>query len=195
MYQYFNNAYPAWYIEGFAEVVSTAVLSPERIVIGRANPARTRDLLSTTWLPMERVLTTSTSQFRDGREAAMFYAQSWLFAHYLLLTPGANAQFATYVRELRSGRPALEAFQQGFGVTPSEMQATLRRIFARQSQRHRADAAHPRRRATNDRDATPRQFATSDDARDTFGERQHHPGRGQSAAACARSPIRRCCAV
>ena len=126
MYQYFNNAYPAWYIEGFAEVVSTAVLSPERIVIGRANPARTRDLLSTTWLPMDRVLTTSTSQFRDGREAAMFYAQSWLFAHYLLLTPGANAQFATYVRELRSGRPALEAFQRGFGVTPSEMQATLR---------------------------------------------------------------------
>jgi len=126
MYQYFNNAYPAWYIEGFAEVVSTALLSSERIVIGRANPARTRDLQSTTWLSMERLLTTSTSQFRDGREAAMFYAQSWLFAHYLLLTPGANVQFATYVRELRSGRPALEAFQHGFGVTPAEMQTTLR---------------------------------------------------------------------
>ncbi len=126
MYQYFNNAYPAWYIEGFAEVVSTAVLSPERIVIGRANPGRTRDLQSSTWLPMERLLTTSTSQFRDGREAAMFYAQSWLFAHYLLLTPGATAQFQTYVREVRSGRPALEAFQHGFGVTPAEMQTTLR---------------------------------------------------------------------
>jgi hypothetical protein len=129
MYQYFNNAYPAWYIEGFAEVVSTAVLAPGRIVIGRSNDGRVRDLLGSTWLPMERLLTTSTSQIHDGRDMSMFYAQSWLFAHYLLLTPGANTQFATYVRALRSGRPALEAFQEGFGVTSAEMQATLRQYL------------------------------------------------------------------
>lgn len=129
MYQYFNNAYPSWYIEGFAEVVSTAVLGTERIVIGRSNPGRARDLLNNTWLPMDRLLTMTTRQFRDAREAAMFYAQSWLFAQYLLLTPGANAQFQAYVRAMRSGRPPLEAFEEGFGVTPDAMQATLRRYL------------------------------------------------------------------
>ena len=129
MYQYFNNAYPSWYIEGFAEVASTAVLGTERIIIGRSNPGRARDLLSNTWLPMDRLLTMTTRQFRDPRESAMFYAQSWLFAQYLLLTPSANTQFQAYVRAIRSGRPPLEAFQEGFGVTPDQMQATLRRYL------------------------------------------------------------------
>jgi hypothetical protein len=129
MYQYFNNAYPSWYIEGFAEVASTAVLGTERIIIGRSNPGRARDLLNNTWLPMDRLLTMTTRDFRDGRDAAMFYAQSWLFAQYLLLTPSANTQFQAYVRAMRSGRPPLEAFQEGFGVTPEQMQATLRRYL------------------------------------------------------------------
>ncbi|MEZ5959769.1 MAG: hypothetical protein R3C30_04995 [Hyphomonadaceae bacterium] len=129
MYQYFNNAYPSWYIEGFAEVVSTAVLGTERIIIGRSNEGRLRDLRSGNWLPMDRVLTLTAREFRDGREAAMFYAQSWLFAQYLLLTPAANAQFQTYVRAMRSGRPPLEAFEEGFGVSPEAMQTTLRRYL------------------------------------------------------------------
>lgn len=125
MYQYFNNAYPAWYIEGFAEVVSTAGLGSERIVIGRANEGRVRDLRAGNWIPMERLLIAQPLQI-DGRERSMFYAQSWLFAHYLLLTPSANTQFLAYVRAMRSGRPPLEAFQEGFGVTPEQMQGTLR---------------------------------------------------------------------
>lgn len=129
MYQYFNNAYPSWYIEGFAEVASTAALGTERIVIGRANEGRVRDLVSGTWVPMERLLSMSTRDLRDSREASMFYAQSWLFAHYLLLTPGANAQFQAYVRAIRSGRPSVEAFEEAFGVTPDAMQARLRQYL------------------------------------------------------------------
>jgi tetratricopeptide (TPR) repeat protein len=129
MYQYFNNAYPAWYIEGFAEVVSTVVLGTERIVIGRSSAGRARFLETETWMPMEQLITTSTSQIRNSRDMHLFYAQSWLFAHYLLLTPGAEAQFRAYVRALRLGQPAREAFQTGFGVTPEDMQSMLRRYL------------------------------------------------------------------
>lgn len=129
MYQYFNNAYPAWYIEGFAEVVSTAVLGSERIVIGRSNEGRVYSLRNDTWLPMERLISTSTSQIRDGGDMASFYAQSWLFAHYILLTPGAEAQFRAYVRAQRLGRSPAAAFQEGFGITPDAMQARLRQYF------------------------------------------------------------------
>ncbi|MBX3428144.1 MAG: hypothetical protein KF779_01025 [Hyphomonadaceae bacterium] len=124
MYQYFNNAYPAWYIEGFAEVVSTAALGTQRVVIGRANEGRVRDLRGGAWIPMERLLTATPFQI-DGSDRSMYYAQAWLFAHYLLLTPGANTQFLTYVRALRTGRDPMEAFQEGFGVTPEQMQSTL----------------------------------------------------------------------
>lgn len=129
MYQYFNNAYPAWYIEGFAEVVSTAVLGSDRIVIGRSDEGRLYTLLNVNWMPMDRLISTAPNQMRDGREMAAFYAQAWLFAHYLLLTPGADAQFRAYVRALRTGRPPGEAFQEGFGVTPAAMQARLRQYL------------------------------------------------------------------
>lgn len=125
MYQYFNNAYPAWYVEGFAEFVATAVLGTERITLGRSNAGRFQSLLSGTWLPMDRLITAMPLSL-NGSEMEMFYAQSWLFTHYLVLTPDANAKFQTYVHALRQGQSPEAAFQTGFGMTPAQMQAVLR---------------------------------------------------------------------
>lgn len=124
MYQYFNNAYPAWYVEGFAEFVATAVLGTERITLGRSNAGRFQSLLSGTWLPMERLITAMPLSL-NGTEMEMFYAQSWLFTHYLVLTPDANAKFQAYVHALRQGQAPEAAFQTGFGMTPAQMQAVL----------------------------------------------------------------------
>lgn len=124
MYQYFNNAYPAWYVEGFAEFISTATIGSERIVLGRSSEARAHTLFNGSWLPMEELITATTWQL-DEDERAAYYAQAWLFTHYIVMQR-KNAQFEAYVRALRRGQEPAAAFSAGFGVTPSDMQRELR---------------------------------------------------------------------
>ncbi len=126
MYQYFANTYPAWYVEGFAEFVSTAAFEDRRIVIGRSSSGRTDWLRSGSWLPMEQLI---EGMPHDGEGVARFYAQSWLFAHYIFNTEGMTAKFQSYVRAMRLGATPAEAFQTGFGMTPNEMQSALRTYF------------------------------------------------------------------
>lgn len=123
MYQYFANFYPAWYVEGFAEFVSTADFERDRVVIGRTTPARATWLYQASWLPMERLL---TRDLDDGDDVAKFYAQSWLFTHYLFMTPGKMDQFRAYLRALQLGGDAIGSFSEAFGITPAQMQAELR---------------------------------------------------------------------
>lgn len=65
----------------------------------------------------------------DGEGVARFYAQSWLFVHYIFNTEGMTAKFQAYVRAQRLGATPAEAFQTGFGMSPSEMQSALRAYF------------------------------------------------------------------
>lgn len=128
MYHYFANAYPAWYVEGFAEFVQTAAFERNRIVLGRSSQARADWLFAGSWLPMERLL---TRDLDDNEDVAKFYAQSWLLTHYLFTTPGKMEQFRAYVRALRLGGDAIGSFAEAFGVTPAEMQSELRRYLRR----------------------------------------------------------------
>jgi tetratricopeptide (TPR) repeat protein len=123
MYQHFANIYPAWYVEGFAEFVAATEFEDGRIVLGRSSEARAPWLFSGSWLPMEQLI---TGMPRDSEEVARFYAQSWLFTHYLFSTQGAMTKFHAYMRELRLGAEPAVAFRSGFGVSPAEMQSTLR---------------------------------------------------------------------
>ncbi|MGH6952393.1 MAG: tetratricopeptide repeat-containing protein [Vitreimonas sp.] len=128
MFQHFANAYPAWYVEGFAEFMSTAVMGSERIELGRGSEGRAYALRNEQWMPIERLISVAPREL-SGDERNLFYAQSWLLTHYLVLTPGKMAQFQAYVRALRLGQSPTAALQAGFGVTPQEMLAELRRYF------------------------------------------------------------------
>jgi hypothetical protein len=122
MYQHFANVYPAWYVEGFAEFVATTAFEDGRIVLGRVSDARV-GWLDDSWLPMERMIEGRPDEPED---VARFYAQSWLFTHYLFSTPGGMDRFRAYVRELRMGMTPSVAFRRGFGMRPAEMQTRLR---------------------------------------------------------------------
>lgn len=128
MFQHFANAYPAWYVEGFAEFMSTAVLGTERIELGRSREGRVYALRNETWMPIERLISVAPREL-SGDEGNLFYAQSWLLTHYLVLTPGKMAQFQAYVRALRLGQSPTEALQAGFGMTPQQMMSELRRYY------------------------------------------------------------------
>lgn len=105
MLQYRPNAYPVWYVEGFAEYFMTARFSPSRIEIGDYSSARSGAIRFGEWLPMERILNGDLRGLND-EQRAQFYAQAWLTVHYFYSTPERQAALARYLVALRGADPA-----------------------------------------------------------------------------------------
>jgi tetratricopeptide (TPR) repeat protein len=126
MTQHYPYAYPAWYVEGFAEYLMTADFSPTRIEIGRFAPNRGIWLAQRQWISAEDLLTKRVGELR-GDDRAMFYAQAWLAVHYINRTPGKLAALRAYLKALGAGTPAPEAFRAGFGTDFAGFQRELRR--------------------------------------------------------------------
>jgi tetratricopeptide (TPR) repeat protein len=115
MYQSYPGAFPAWLVEGFAEFHSTAKFERDGSV-GLGLPANHRAyaLLRASPMKIEKVLTTSVFQLKDGDRDSL-YARGWLLTHYLTLDPARKGQLSTYVREINSGTASLEAARKAFG--------------------------------------------------------------------------------
>jgi cytochrome c-type biogenesis protein CcmH/NrfG len=113
MLEYFPAGYPSWYVEGFAEIVSTAApMAGEKMAFGKAASHRQYSLMLSRWIPVEQLLTSSRAEFPKDAD---FYGQSWVLAHYLTFSRERNGQIYRYLGALASGRPPLEAAREIFG--------------------------------------------------------------------------------
>lgn len=121
-------AYPAWYVEGFAEYFATAGFAPNEVHVGQASAARLVALESGRWLPMDRLLAREPALSRR-EDAAMFYAQSWLLTHYLFRTPALRAGFAAYLKAQAAGADPAAAFRTHVASDLDGFEATLRRYL------------------------------------------------------------------
>jgi tetratricopeptide (TPR) repeat protein len=125
-------AYPAWYLEGFAEYFATARFGARRIMVGEPSAARRKALATGRWLPMETLLARSPDLSR-GQDAAMFYAQSWLLTHYMFRTPAARRPFADYLRAQAAGADPVQAFRTHVDGDLPAFEAKLRRYLKTQA--------------------------------------------------------------
>ncbi|MEO8224974.1 MAG: hypothetical protein ABI661_09210 [Gammaproteobacteria bacterium] len=126
--RYKRFAYPAWYNEGFAELVSAVEVSADgqSFRLGRA-PVRLkssgppifdwRELLSDGFNPHE---------LKDRRSGSSAYSQAWLLAHYATLGNDLkNApKLQAYFDRLTAGEPSESAFEAAFGVKIAELWET-----------------------------------------------------------------------
>jgi hypothetical protein len=126
MYQYFSNAYPGWYTEGFADYISNTRFVQGRIEVGRVPGVRASWLVAGDWMDIERFLKGRDASFTQ-EDISQFYAQAWLATHYLVNTPERMAGFLRYVAAIRTGGDAVAAFQPAFGITPDAFDKELRR--------------------------------------------------------------------
>ena len=113
MWQYRPSAYPAWFIEGFAEYAMTARFKPKTIEFGQPSMNRAAWLRNARWLPFERVLFETPP--KRPQDAALYYAQSWLAAHYLMRDDGRREKFRSYLKAIATGTAPRAAFTQQFG--------------------------------------------------------------------------------
>lgn len=127
MWQYRANAYPAWYVEGFAEYFMTTHISDRAIDIGTASADRGGMIVAGNWLPIDRVLFGDTEGLNQ-EQMAQFYAQSWLLVHYFFSTNERKEAVRRYLVEARSGDGAA-ALQRATGLTTAQLNDELRRYI------------------------------------------------------------------
>lgn len=125
MFDYMQRRFPPWYVEGFAEVVSTA--SFERagaITYGKVADQRRFELLNGTWTPTARMFAERSSG--AGHAGVASYGQYWLTAHYLQFSPDRRGQLLRYVNAINRGVEPEEAVEQAFPGGLEQLDRDLR---------------------------------------------------------------------
>lgn len=116
MLQYFPAAYPAWYVEGFAEFIGRSEIRPDGTArVGMPAKDRAYGLLISTQLPIETVLTTSVSDLKGAEAGDTFYGRSWALVHYLSFERARSGQMKKYLQAISDGRDNLTAAREAFG--------------------------------------------------------------------------------
>lgn len=115
MWQYYPAAYPAWYVEGFAEFMMTTNITDRLVEVGRFNDNRVYWLVAGSWLPIEKVLDGDIGEL-SRKEAGMFYSQSWLIVHWAFADPKRSEAMQRYLRALSKGEVGRVAFEREMGM-------------------------------------------------------------------------------
>lgn len=121
---------PAWLEEGLADYYSTMELGSGRLRLGRAPAGHAQLLRDETWIGAARLLSLQPEDAR-GREAGLFYAQSWALVRWMMLEGGGAARVAAMLALVGAGRSQQAAFEETFGLPPDAALERARRITER----------------------------------------------------------------
>ncbi len=109
MLQYTPVAYPSWYVEGFAEIASTASFERKgAITFGKAASHRQYELDAGMSYPVAKMLDGSYLKDREkGR--GWSYGDAWTLTHYLTFTDKRRGQLRAYLSAINAGKKMSEA--------------------------------------------------------------------------------------
>lgn len=109
-----HTVYPAWFIEGFAELFATADFKRDGAVqLGGPPQYRAYALMTGNNLPIDKMLRADTLKLDHAQRDAL-YGRGWLLTHYLMIARQRPGQLAAYLKALNAGKSSLEA-AQAFG--------------------------------------------------------------------------------
>lgn len=127
-YNHSTHEYPSWFGEGIAELLSTVVVEGDVAVFGKPPRNLVEWLGRGGWLSYQYVIDEGRLENHTGRRIALFYAQSWLLAHYLMIgrnKPGTDRELRLYVELVTSGLSPAEAFESAFGMPLATLTRTV----------------------------------------------------------------------
>ena len=118
MMQQLDQPYPEWYVEGFAEFLSTPLFEKDgSVMLGAPPQHRAWGLFNGDQLALDSMLGESygdiTKLSAELRES--IYGRGWLIAHYLTMEPTRSGQLGKYVRGIANGTAPLKSAQDSFG--------------------------------------------------------------------------------
>jgi len=103
---YADAAFPAWFVEGFAEFFATTRMLPNG-AIEVARPPMYRAYAFTDGLPLSAQELLTGDQKKLNIEA--IYGEGWLLTHMLMLEPKRRAQFAGFMAAITNGQSVAKA--------------------------------------------------------------------------------------
>ena len=109
MLQYQPAAYPAWYVEGFAELVSTASFERDgAITYGKPARHREGELRYTRRYPAAKMV--DGRYLDESRDAENWdYGDAWAVTHYLTFSEKRRGQLKAYLNAINSGQSFADA--------------------------------------------------------------------------------------
>jgi tetratricopeptide (TPR) repeat protein len=113
-------AVPLWLNEGLAELYSTFRVVGDELHIGRRVNRHVEFLRRNRLLSFDELFAVDrrSPEYTEERRRGVFYAQSWAFVHYLVVGQSEfHVEVGDFLRRLRDGQPADEAFSSAFGTS------------------------------------------------------------------------------
>ena len=128
--------WPLWLNEGMAEIYSTFETTGEHSVrIGKPLAHYVRLLESRGLMPLHDLfaVTHRSPEYNERDRQGVFYAESWLLTHYLMLgdNPVLKPGFGQLTALLRQGQLPEQAFTNALRITLPGMENLLRRYLER----------------------------------------------------------------
>lgn len=123
---------PVWFVEGFAEFMSTAQIERDGAV-GLGLPATHRyyGLMHGAALPLRQMLSTSIDELEPDQVESL-YGRGWLLTHYLTFEPSRKGQLDKYLTLLGKNSQPLAAAESAFGNL-DVLEGELKRYQAKRS--------------------------------------------------------------
>lgn len=116
MTRYFGAAFPAWFVEGFAEYYATTDFTGKgQYRIGYPAQLRVDGLVNSSQIPAEKLILQKPSEMRDVGQKGSYYGRAWLLTHMLYHDPARSGQLAAYLDAINKGTDAKKAAIDIFG--------------------------------------------------------------------------------
>lgn len=115
MMQRLDAPYPEWFVEGFAEFLSTPVFEKDgQVALGTPPLHRAWGLLHGKSLPLEALLGGTYSNI-SKQERESIYGRGWLLVHYLFMSGQRPGQLDRYIQDISKGTSRADAARTAFG--------------------------------------------------------------------------------
>lgn len=116
MKRFLPGAFPAWFIEGFAEYYSTVNFTKEgKAEIGKIAYGRAFGLLTMPKIPADTLLFKRPLEMRNSGQMDVYYGRAWLLTHMLYNDRARSGQLGTYVDAINKGIDPKKAASDSFG--------------------------------------------------------------------------------
>lgn len=122
---------PSWLNEGLAEVYSGMEAREGKMLLGRIPSDRAYTLGSSNWMRLRTMIGMDPGSIDDKEpeRGALFYAQSCLLAHMLLLGDGYSSNFSGFLERISATRSTETAFAEIYGKPLAEVERDMRAYF------------------------------------------------------------------
>ena len=123
-----------WFDEGFAEFFSTFKVNGKEAEIGRIPEGDFNILANNPWMKIAdlfRIRQDSSTYNESGDRRSIFYAQSWLVAHYIYEQRWLAKAYIYFDLVCRQRLNVNDSIHQAFGVSAEEWDKVLRQYFSR----------------------------------------------------------------